>query len=248
VPAIRVPARLRAAVPPEEAQQLAARLRERLRLPLRSLTLTDNRSVLLSTTRHDGGLEVRLHRAFVDADGEALDAAAAFASGAGGERRRRALARLRAHVDGWRDENDPAVELRPASHRPRGACHDLAAIRDRLNERWFDGTLDPGITWGRWSALRGRRRTIRLGSYEARENLIRIHPALDQEWVPESFVEAVVHHELLHALLPARESGGRRRLHGPEFRRRERELPGFAAAESWLAAQLPRLLRSRPRR
>ena len=248
VPEIRVPARLREAVREKQAERLARRLSARIRVPLATLTLTDNRSVLLSTTRNGGKLNLRLHRAFVDADRDALEAAAAFAVGCGGERRRQALARLRAHVDTWRQDNEEAAALlRPATHRTRGAWHNLASIRNSLNARWFHGTVEPDITWGRWSSLRGRRRTIRLGSFDARENLIRIHPALDQSWVPRLFVEAVVHHEMLHAWMPAEESGGRRCLHGAEFRRRERELPAFAAAEAWLASNLHKLLRSRPR-
>ena len=133
------------------------------------------------------------------------------------------------------------LELRDLDLREEHGCGDSVSA-DR-----FGGTLLPPITWGRWSTLRGRRRTIRLGSYDHREGLIRIHPALDQEWVPRELVEAVVHHELLHAALPPRESGGRRCLHGPEFRRLERELPQHTVAERWLAANLPRLLRGRPR-
>lgn len=249
LPEIRVPARLREAVREKEAHRLARKLTARLRVRVATLTLTDNRSVLLSTSRNGEGLNLRLHRAFVDADREALEAAAAFAAGCAGEHRRAALARLRAHVDSWREDNgEDANPLRPAVQHTDGAWHDLAAIRDSLNRRWFRGGLEPAITWGRWSALRGRRRTIRLGSYDARENLIRIHPALDHSWVPRQFVEAVVHHEMLHAAMPAKESGGRRCLHGPEFRRRERQLPAFAPAEKWLAGNLHKLLRTRPRR
>jgi predicted metal-dependent hydrolase len=249
-PEIRVPVRLREAIREEQAQRLARKLSARMQVPLASLTLTDNRSVLLSTTRQGGRLQLRLHRSFVDADRDALEAAAAFAVGCGGERKRQALARLRAHVDSWRQDNedDEAISARALRHRTSGTWHDVGAIRDKLNVRWFDGEVEPGITWGRWSSLRGRRRTIRLGSYDARENLIRIHPALDQSWVPRLFVEAVVHHEMLHAQMPAQESGGRRCLHGPEFRRRERELPAYKAAEIWLASNLHKLLRSRPPR
>ena len=249
MPEIRVPTRLRAAVREREAERLARRLSARMPVPLASLTITDNRSVLLSTTRRGGRLRLRLHRAFVDADRDALAAAAAFAVGCGGEQKREALALLRAHVDSWREDNDDDDSVvRPALLRTSGAWHDVGAIRDKLNDRWFDGEVTPAITWGRWSSLRGRRRTIRLGSYDARENLIRVHPALDQHWVPRLFVEAVIHHEMLHAQMPADESGGRRCLHGPEFRRRERELPAFARAEAWLASNLHKLLRSRPPR
>jgi len=247
-PEVRVPPRLRSAVGHEQARRLAARLSARLPMRLASLTVTDNRSVLLSTTPHHGGLKVRLHRAFVEADRNALDAAAVFAGGARGEIRREALARLRAHVDAWRDGNRRAELQRPRPATfPRGAWHDLAAIRDSLGARWFAGRLKPAITWGRWST-RGRRRTIRLGSYDARDNLIRVHPALDQPWVPRMFLHAVVYHEMLHADMPPHEGGLRRCLHSAEFRRREKLLPGYDAAEAWLATNVHRLVKSRPRR
>jgi hypothetical protein len=207
--------------------------------------------VLLSTRRErDGRVHVRLHHGFVEAGEETLAAVAAFAAGARGERRRGALEALRRHMDGWQATAvaTPRRATRPVPVHARGEFHDLAAIRDEVVARRFGDALRPPITWGRWSGLRSRRRTIRLGSYDHREGLIRIHPALDQPWVPRELVVAVVHHELLHAALPPRESGGRRCLHGADFRRRERELPEHHAAEAWLAAHLPRLLRSRPGR
>ena len=133
-------------------------------------------------------------------------------------------------------------------HRVGGAWHDLAfdprhaqppLLRQHARARHHLGAL---VVAAR------RRRTIRLGSYDARENLIRVHPALDQSWVPRLFVEAVVYHEMLHALMPAKESGGRRCLHGPEFRRRERQLPGVRRRGVVARANVHRLLRSRPRR
>jgi hypothetical protein len=245
---VRVPRRLQEAVDDGAAQKLADDLRERLRpRPLAALVLTDNRSVLMSSARTpSGAVRLRLHHAFVAAPPEALAAIANFASGCRGERRRLALQALRDHVESWRGEQGtPAARRRPLQLRSRGTVHDLEAHRDALAAERFGGTVLPAITWGRWSALRGRRRTIRLGSYDGREDLIRIHPALDQPWVPPVLVRAVVYHEMLHAALPPRESGGRRCLHGPDFRRRERELPQHAEAEAWLATNLHRLLRSR---
>ena len=244
-----MPRRLQATVDPPAVERLARDLQRRLRSPgLAGLVLTDNRSVLLSAARQpDGAVRVRLHHGFVAADEDTLAAVAAFAAGCRGERRRRALATLREHIEGWRgDTPSPASHRRPTL-RPRGLVYDLEVIRDAVSRRRFGGELRPAITWGRWSALGGRRRTIRLGSYDGREGIIRIHPALDQEWVPAALVIAVVHHEMLHAALPPQESGGRRCLHGPEFRRRERELHEHAEGEAWLAANLPRLLRGRPR-
>lgn len=250
LPPVRLPRRVEGRIPEAAVQALAVRLASRMPSPLSELVLTDNRSVLLSTTRNpDGGLRLRLHRAFVEANDEALMAVVAFAAGARGKRRQEALNRLRAHVDAWRGvQRRRGMELLPLGEvRPYGDVHNLVAIREDLNRKLFGGKLAPAITWGRWSSLGRRRRTIRLGSYDETQRLIRIHPALDQPWVPRHFVASVVHHEMLHALLPSREAGARRCLHGPEFRRHERQLPGYAAAEAWLESNLHRLLRSRPR-
>jgi hypothetical protein len=242
---VRLPGAVAGQVSEAAARSLARRLAARLPFPLVELVLTENRTILLTTTRTTtGGLQMRLHRAFVEAGEEALPAVVAFAGGSRGRRRSEALAALRAHVEAWRAAGNDAG--RPPHIEARGAIHDLTAIRDAINARMFGGRLAPAITWGRWAYLGRRRRTIRLGSYDEGLRLIRIHPALDQAWVPRHFVASVVFHEMLHALLPAKEGGGRRCLHGPEFRRRERELPGYAAAEAWLSSNLHRLLRSRP--
>jgi hypothetical protein len=242
---VRLPGTVGERVTPAAAWGLARRLAARLQSPLVELVLTENRTILLTTTRTPGGgLRLRLHRAFVVAGEEALAAVVAFAAGTRGRRRSEALASLRAHVDAWRAAGNATG--RPPRVEPRGAVHDLAAIRDSLNARMFGGRLAPAITWGRWAYLGRRRRTIRLGSYDEGLRLIRIHPALDQDWVPRHFVASVVYHEMLHALLPSTDSGGRRCLHSTDFRRRERELPGYATAEAWLSSHLHRLLRSRP--
>ena len=91
---------------------------------------------------------------------------------------------------------------------------------------------------------RGRRRkSIQLGTYSADERLMRIHPMLDQEWVPDFYVESVIFHELLHHELGAEEKDGRRCFHTPEFRRRERAFECFARAQVWEKENLSRLLR-----
>ena len=127
----------------------------------------------------------------------------------------------------------------------RGRVHDLGEIFDRLNSEHFDGVLDARIGWGR-RIRGGRRHSIKMGVYLHDQKLIRIHPALDDERVPRYFVELVVFHEMLHqAVPPAVSSDGRRVVHGPEFRERERSFPGYARARAWEKANLHLLLRQR---
>jgi hypothetical protein len=60
--------------------------------------------------------------------------------------------------------------------------------------------------------------------------------------VPEFYVAAVVFHEMLHQAVPAREAHGRRIVHGPEFRRRERAYPDHERAKAWEEQHLTLLL------
>jgi predicted SprT family Zn-dependent metalloprotease len=130
----------------------------------------------------------------------------------------------------------------------RGRYHDLHAILDDLRARFFSDCAAVHIHWGRWSG-RARPRSIRFGAYLPEAQLIRIHPALDQAFVPRYFVEFIVYHELLHHVIPPVRRNGRYQIHSPSFRRREREFPAYAEAIAWRRRSLCRLLASnRPHR
>ena len=93
---------------------------------------------------------------------------------------------------------------------------------------------------------RRRRRSIRFGSYSPGPRLIRIHPLLDQDFVPRYFVRYIVFHEMLHAHLGLVESpSGRTLSHTHEFNQIERAYPDFHRAEAWQrnSANLRKLLR-----
>jgi hypothetical protein len=141
--------------------------------------------------------------------------------------------------------------LKPAELRPVGSTLDLREVRDRLNAAYFGGRLAVDVTWGRAApggAGWGARRSIKLGTYTFESRLVRVHPALDHPSVPRFVVDAVVYHELLHAALPEPVTrGGRRVLHPPEFRARERLFPHHERAERWIEANLAKLLRRRSR-
>jgi hypothetical protein len=129
----------------------------------------------------------------------------------------------------------------------RGRYHDLDAILADLRARYFPHCAEVKIRWGRWSG-RARPRSIRFGSYLPDARLIRIHPALDQAFVPRCFVEFIVYHELLHHAIPPVRLNGRYQIHSPTFRQRERDFPAFAEAMAWRKRCLRRVLRSNGRR
>jgi hypothetical protein len=137
---------------------------------------------------------------------------------------------------------------RPPRLVARGAHHDLLEIAAELLAREFPhlapARRPSGITFGRRGS-RNPRRSLQLGSFDPETALVRIHPVLDQAYVPRWFVRYVLFHELLHAELnqPC-EPSKRTQHHGREFRRRETAFEDTARALAWQRRHLPALLRS----
>ena len=219
-------------------QSLERRLSQIARQPV-VLSITDNRHSMIHAARRTGILRVRLHHMFLDAPDDAIDALARFLL----FKDRSASAIVGRYID----INAPRIRtLEPhrKSMKAQGVFHDLQAIYDEINHQYFHGEVEARICWGTEATLRRRRRTtIKLGSYTAQERLIRIHPKLDQEFVPRYFIAYVVYHEMLHHVMPATRVAGRRKLHPPQFRARERLFRHRDRAVAWEATNLDRLLR-----
>ena len=217
----------------EWSHTLATRLGQAIRL-----VVTDNRSTMLSARPKDGRLEVRLHHMFLTADENILQAVADYLSDS--------CARAGATIDRFIEANRSRFIASgpPQSELPtQGTHHDLVSIVEDLARRHFGGRADVRITWGKQVRPKRRQRSLQLGTYLPEERLIRIHPVLDQPWVPRFFVEAVVFHEMLHHAMPAVVKDGRRHYHTSAFRKRERSFEYHAAAEQWQEENLWRLLR-----
>ncbi len=191
-------------------------------------------------------IELRLHPIFDEAPSELHGAVASWIRS--GARARRACR----SIDEWIQsglERVPPPLVRPETLRTRGATHDLAPLAEELRRAHFAAQFPepaslPPITWGRSSGPRARR-SLRLGSCDPDGRLVRIHPVLDQPGVPEYFVRFVLHHELLHAVIPPYQApSGRWVHHGREFRLRERAYPDYERARRWEDRHMGELLRS----
>lgn len=212
-------------------------LAERLGQPVR-LVITDNRSTMLSAKSKGGRFEVRLHHMFLTADEDILSAVSDYLGGAG----QGAAATIDRFVETHRRRF--VGPGRPQSELPaRGRHHDLQAILHDLGRRHFGRPLEVRITWGKRLQPKRGQRSLQLGTYLPEERLIRIHPVLDQPWVPDYVVESVVFHEMLHHDMPAVVQNGRRHYHTLAFRKRERSFEYHAVAEQWQKENLWRLLR-----
>jgi len=203
------------------------------------LSITDNRHAMISHSEERGVVRARVHHMFLDAPARVQDALVRYVRQ--GDREASDL------IGRYIESNTP--RLARVSRRRRlvthGEHHDLLAVFQRLNEKYFDGALHVLVTWGvRQARPRKPRATIKLGSYAFQDRLVRIHPALDRRWVPRYFLEYVMFHEMLHHAMPATRGPGRRLLHPPEFREREREFRHHERALAWEKAHLHRLLRA----
>jgi hypothetical protein len=203
------------------------------------LSITDNRHSIITHRVQRGTLHARVHHMFLDASPHVVDALVRYVIR--GERDASAI--LGDYIDdngfrlARRKRNSPLVT--------RGKCHDLLAVFGKVNDRYFDGAINALITWGKRPTTKGRvRKTIKLGSYSAFDRLVRVHPALDQKWVPRYFVAYIVYHEMLHHVIPGSRGLGRVNLHPPEFKERERDFLYFDRAIEWEKRHVARLLRS----
>jgi hypothetical protein len=217
---------------------LAAALRRECDRSL-ELTFTENRSVLVSFSRRRGAVHLRLHRMFLHAP---MEVVRALARGVCGGRGGGTTGVVRRFMNANLHRVRTATRRRPPL-LTQGRVHNLAVIRDRLNDRFFDGRLSVPVTWGRGGG-RTRRGRITFGSYDPVLGLIRIHPVLDRRDVPTYFVESVLYHEMLHHQLGGVLDGaGRTVYHSKAFRQAEARFPWHRQALAWEKENIAHLLR-----
>jgi hypothetical protein len=171
-------------------------------------------------------VRVRLHEKFLTAPQKVWDALAAYIS-----RRRRSDWSVVADFASAIDTSAEKPAERKITLRQKGEVYDLAKIAKDVNRRFFNGRVKYRIGWGRERSVRSRRGrgiSIRYGSWSRSSGIIRIHPLLDDRRVPQKFVEYIVFHEMLHAVVPSDHSDNGRRYDHPEnFRAFERAYPEF---------------------
>jgi len=227
----------------QQAQLLRRRIGAHLKGDLR-VVITDNRAVMISVQRdpRHARYVVRLHHLFVDASDEVLASLARYIVSNDRVASRELNDFIDARQDAIKPERGAPRAPRVGVLRTEGRCHDLAAIFGELNRTYFEGRLACRITWGRHVGRGRERRSIKVGSFSLEENLIRIHPGLDQEWIPAVYVRWVLFHEMLHAASPAPVVNGRHAFHTPEFAAGERRFREYLEATDWERRNLAALL------
>jgi hypothetical protein len=136
---------------------------------------------------------------------------------------------------------------RLARLNPRGAFHDLESVFAAVNARYFAGALEARLTW---SARVGglSTHTVARDPEGKPYHLLTISRGYDDPEVTPEILGGVVYHECLHIAIPPRSVGGRRVVHGADFRAREREYDHYEVWRNWHRDGLPRALRRLRRR
>ena len=194
-----------------------------------SVAITDNTASLLSIRQKDSLISVRMHWMFLNAGDEIIREVALFLA-----KRKGPTPLIRKFIRENRNcikERDCSAKA-PAATRTEGRFYDLRELFDTLNATYFDGRVSSTISWGR----RGTRRVVRrriLGSFNSQTNMIRISTVLDRRNIPRFFIRYIIYHEMLHSIMKEENKNGRRLIHSPEFRHRERLFREYQEAIVW---------------
>ena len=128
--------------------------------------------------------------------------------------------------------------------RPQGVHHNLTDVLAAINNTYFDGSLTCRITWsnrvGGLSFHSIRKDPVTGESF----HLISISRGYDAANCPLYAIAGVVYHECLHIVIPVEERGGRRIVHGREFRQREKRYIYYDEWIKWHKEVLPRNIRA----
>jgi hypothetical protein len=203
------------------------------------LAVTDNCHSMVSFDRCHGTVRARLHLMFLDAPAKVQEALVRYIA-----RGDKVASRV---VGQFIDANGHRIRATRPVLTPlatKGQHHDLLALFDDVNQRYFGGTVDALVAWGRAARHNKPRTTIKLGSYSAVERLVRVHPTLDRKWIPRYFLQFIIYHEVLHHVMPASRSRGRGVLHPADFRERERQFRQYERAIAWERSHIARILRT----
>ena len=208
-----------------------------------NITVTNNKTVMVSVTRDPKHrrYKARVHRIFLEAPDTVIEHLARYIV-FNDDKASQEIGRFIDDNPSRSVSSGRMPTPSPARIQTTGKVHDLKVIFDQINHSYFEGEVGCRITWGR-HVLRGKaRRSIKVGSYTLEDDIIRIHPGLDQEWVPVYYLQWVVYHEMLHAMHPIPVVNGRRRFHTSAFSRDERRFSHFHEAVAWEKQNLPALL------
>lgn len=194
------------------------------------LKINDNRSTMLSVKWEPDGTKVSLHRIFLEAPKNVMDALACYI--------RQEDADIAPSIKAFIEDNlkhlDYSHQLDLKKLYSQGHAYNLQKIYNTLNVEYFKNKLNLYITWFGKSTPSSRSQ-VTFGLYHDAQRLIKVNRLLDSPSFPDYFVSYVVYHEMLHHVCPSYfDAKGQHHIHSKEFKEREVQFKYFDLAQKWI--------------
>lgn len=192
--------------------------------------INDNHSTMLSVRWEPDHTRVSLHRMFLNAPSNVMEALACYLKG---DNRELAPA-VKAYIEQCRQQLDYSHALAPDAICHQGTTYHLKEIYDEINALYFNNQVQLLITW--FGQPRSRNRTrISFGLFHDTLRLIKINRILDKPTIPCFLISYVVYHEMLHHVCPPHiDAAGNNRIHNQAFKRREMQFRHYKEAIQWI--------------
>lgn len=194
------------------------------------LKINDNRSTMLSVKWEPDLTKVSMHRMFLQAPKNIMQALACYLNG-----KQKSLApAIKAYIENQISSLDYSHELDCSKLQTKGKYFDLQEIYHSLNREYFNNALNLYITWF-GSGDKRKRNRITFGLYHDPLKLIKINKILDHREFPDYFISYVIYHEMLHYVCPAYvDEKGNKHIHSKEFKEKEKKFLFFDRAQEWI--------------
>ncbi len=207
--------------------RIARILEDELEAPV-DITITKNRSVVITSKRRQGRVQVRLHQVFLYADRRVIKAVGELICKGSKPARFLIDSYIRLHQRGIKIGKKKKTLVLIS----QGKVYDLKSMLKELGETYRVPTRGIRITWSDAKIRRGQQ-SIRLGSFIRDDKLIRVHPALDDPKVPKYFVEYIVYHELIHSLVKPVSRKGWTDFHPKDYYQWEKKFENYQKAQEF---------------
>jgi hypothetical protein len=194
------------------------------------LKINQNRKTVISVLEKRPDLvKVSIHRIFLEAPREILEATARFL----GTSQSKPCKLLHFYIHEKMKEHREATICLRSSLSTKGKCFDLEQEWNAINEEYFGSALNVYVSWFGHSNVRYRG-SATVGQYDSTQNLIRVHRLLDDESVPRFYLRFVLYHEALHKLYPPYlDDRGVLQIHHSEFKFHEKSFKEYHKALKW---------------
>lgn len=192
--------------------------------------INDNRSTMLSVKWEPDCTRVSLHRMFLEAPRNVMEALACYL-----RREDKNIApTVRAYIEDSLKKIDYSQETKRLKLYSQGNVYNLQQIYDTVNKEYFGNELMLRITWYGKPMPRCRSRVV-FGLYDDPLKLIKVNRILDSPAYPDYLVSYIVYHEMVHHVCPPYfDQKGVHKVHTKEFKEMEEKFRYFQMAQDWI--------------